>query len=70
VKALYSVFPFSRDIAVWLVIKIINSNISGQRNYSMFMSIIAVCVYSQIIPINRSKVPSYSRLYNIVSLTI
>jgi hypothetical protein len=70
VKALYNVFLFSKDMTVWLMIKIINSNISGQRNYSIFMSIIIVCVRSQIILINRFKVLFCSGLYKVVSSTI
>jgi hypothetical protein len=57
-------------VAVRLVIKIINSNISGQRNCGMFMSIIIVRMCLQIMLINRSEVPSCSRLYKVVSLTI
>jgi hypothetical protein len=57
-------------VAVQLVIKIINLNISGQRNCGISMLIITVCVRSQIMLINCSKVPSCSRLYKIVSSTI
>jgi hypothetical protein len=57
-------------MAVWLVIKIINLNISGQRNCGISMLIIIVRVRLQIMPINRFKVPSCSRLYKVVSSTI